>query len=119
MNVGIEMSTGDFFQAFRSSKPHLLPNDHPSCKSQQNEVKRVVEKLGLLYGSEEEKPSNFELPCEGGLEEDYVPVEEVLDGLEDMSKRSEALREAFKIFDKDRDGYIDAKELKWLGYECN
>ena len=32
--------------------------------------------------------------------------------LEDMSKRSELLHEAFKIFDEDGDGYIDAMELK-------
>ncbi|KAI4316174.1 hypothetical protein L6164_024180 [Bauhinia variegata] len=75
-------------------------------------AKKVVQKLGLLYGSEEEQHSSFELPCQGCLEEDDVPVEEVLDGLEDMSKRSELLREAFQIFDEDGDGYIDAMELK-------
>ena len=48
----------------------------------------------------------------GGLLDDEVPVEEVLGELEDMSKRSELLHEAFKIFDEDGDGYIDAMELK-------
>lgn len=77
-------------------------------------ARQVVEKLGLLYGSEEDKSSSgmFELPSQGGLEDEEVPVEEVLDGMEDMSKRSELLHEAFKIFDEDGDGYIDAMELK-------
>lgn len=133
---------GDFFQAFRcpqeSSKPDLDHN-HSLCNPQnvlkldekmvsalitvfgmenngrikRENARRVVEKLGLLYGSEEEKPSSgFELSGHGSLEEDEVPVEEVLTGFEDMSKRSELLREAFKIFDEDGDGYIDAMELK-------
>ncbi|XP_028802281.1 probable calcium-binding protein CML43 [Neltuma alba] len=133
---------GDFLQSFRRSQQGSNPQaDHNSsrcCKPQnvlklddkmvsalitvfgmQNDgrikkenARQVVEKLGLLYGSEEEKPSGFELPCHGGLEDEEVPVEEVLNGLEDMSKRSELLHEAFKIFDEDGDGYIDAMELK-------
>ncbi|XP_054789264.1 probable calcium-binding protein CML43 [Prosopis cineraria] len=132
---------GDFLQAFRCSQQSSEPQaDHnqPPCKPQnvlklddqmvsalitvfgmenngrikKETARQVVEKLGLLYGSEEEKPSGFELPDHGGLEDDEVPVEEVLNGLEDMSKRSELLHKAFKIFDEDGDGYIDAMELK-------
>lgn len=66
-------------------------------------AREVVEKLGL--GSRR----GFEL---GELMDDEVAVEEVLGELEDMSKRSELLHEAFKIFDEDGDGYIDAMELK-------
>lgn len=123
----------------QSSVSHL---DHTACKPQQNMLKlddkmvsalvtvfgmenngrikkesarQVVEKLGLMYGTSEgnnNKPlSGFELG-EGGLLDDEVPVEEALGELEDMSKRSELLHEAFKIFDEDGDGYIDAMELK-------
>lgn len=133
---------GDFLQAFKysppSSMPHLDHNHHPTCKPQnllklddnmvralvtvfgmenngrikKENARQVVEKLGLVHGSEEDKPSRFELRGEGGLEDDEVPVEEVLGELEDMSKRSALLHEAFKIFDEDGDGYIDAMELK-------
>lgn len=129
----------DFLHAFKcsppSSLPHLDHNHHPTCKPQnlikledkmvralvtvfgmqtngrikKENARQVVEKLGLMYGSKEDKPSRFELTGEG---DDEVPVEEVLGELEDMSKRSELLHEAFKIFDEDGDGYIDAMELK-------
>ena len=88
---------GDFLQALKcsskSSVSHLDHNYHDpsSCKPPSS--------------------SGFEL-AEGGLLDDEVPVEEVLGELEDMSKRSELLHEAFKIFDEDGDGYIDAMELK-------
>ncbi|GLT59592.1 hypothetical protein SLA2020_324030 [Shorea laevis] len=70
-------------------------------------ARQVVEKLGLVQGEEEK--TTFDLPC-GGLE-DEVPVEEVLGGMEDGLERN-LLREAFKIFDEDGNGFIDAKELK-------
>ncbi|KAG5034324.1 hypothetical protein AAZX31_04G076200 [Glycine max] len=73
-------------------------------------ARQVVEKLGLMY-DKSSSSSGFEL-TKGGLLDDEVPVEEVLGELEDMSKRSELLHEAFKIFDEDGDGYIDAMELK-------
>ncbi|RYQ85491.1 hypothetical protein Ahy_B10g105058 isoform C [Arachis hypogaea] len=126
----------DFLQAFKHSSPpssihdELDHNHHsPDCKPQNSlklddntvralmtvfgmqnngrikkeNARRVVEKLGLV----------FELHGDGGLlEGDEVPVEEVLGDLEDMSKRNELLHEAFKIFDEDGDGYIDAMELK-------
>ncbi|KAL1337869.1 hypothetical protein HN51_032561 [Arachis hypogaea] len=81
-------------------------------------ARRVVEKLGLVHDKDNNNkasssPSRFELHGDGGLlEGDEVPVEEVLGDLEDMSKRNELLHEAFKIFDEDGDGYIDAMELK-------
>ncbi|RYQ85489.1 hypothetical protein Ahy_B10g105058 isoform A [Arachis hypogaea] len=116
----------DFLQAFKHSSP---PSSIHDCKPQNSlklddntvralmtvfgmqnngrikkeNARRVVEKLGLV----------FELHGDGGLlEGDEVPVEEVLGDLEDMSKRNELLHEAFKIFDEDGDGYIDAMELK-------
>ncbi|KAJ7966013.1 Calcium-binding protein CML42 [Quillaja saponaria] len=130
---------GDLKQAFRSSEPDIAHN-HPTCEKSNNTLKldekmiqalitvfgmenngrikkenarKVVENLGLLYNHEDEsKGSSFELPCQVGFDNDEVPVEEVLDGMEDMSRRSELLREAFKIFDEDGDGYIEAVELK-------
>ncbi|MED6162937.1 hypothetical protein PIB30_075185 [Stylosanthes scabra] len=83
-------------------------------------ARQVVEKLGLVQDKNNNNnnkvsssPSRFELHGDGGLlEGDEVPVEEVLGELEDMSKRNELLHEAFKIFDEDGDGYIDAMELK-------
>ncbi|KAK7311810.1 hypothetical protein RJT34_10183 [Clitoria ternatea] len=124
----------------QSSEPHLDHNHHANCRPHENMLKldakmvsalvtvfgmenygrikkenarQVVEKLGLMHGIEKERPSSgFELGDECGLHGDEVPVEEVLGELEDISKRSELLHEAFKIFDEDGDGYIDAMELK-------
>lgn len=81
-------------------------------------ARRVVEKLGLVYSTtcddheeEEKQRGGFEVEEED--DEDEVGVEEVLGGLmEDVSKRKELLLEAFKIFDEDGDGYIEAVELK-------
>ncbi|XP_041018067.1 probable calcium-binding protein CML43 [Juglans microcarpa x Juglans regia] len=88
-------------------------------------ARRVVEMLGLIYSTppSEEDKSGFELPGEGVLDDDNeVPIEEeVLGGFEDASKQAakhlELLREAFKIFDEDGDGYIEAVELKRV-LEC-
>ncbi|XP_045805252.1 probable calcium-binding protein CML43 [Trifolium pratense] len=70
-------------------------------------ARQVVEKLGLIYGSDQKDNKAFQ-----DDDDEEVVVEEVLGELEDMSKRSELLLEAFKIFDEDGDGYIDAMELK-------
>ncbi|XP_050365742.1 probable calcium-binding protein CML43 [Argentina anserina] len=81
-------------------------------------AKRVVENLGLIcYEEENEDKSTFDLP--GDDDHDEVPVEEVLGELEsdDGSKRNEMLLEAFKIFDVDGDGFIEAVELKRV-LEC-
>ncbi|GLU01125.1 hypothetical protein SLE2022_184500 [Rubroshorea leprosula] len=69
---------------------------------------QVVEKLGLVQGEEEK--IMFDLP--GGGLEDEMPVEDMLGGMEDGLERNQLLREAFKIFDEDGNGFIDAKELK-------
>lgn len=74
-------------------------------KIKKEKARRVVENLGLIYGEEEK--SSFDLPGE-----EEVPVEEALGDLEDEKKRNELLREAFKIFDEDGNGFIEAKELK-------
>lgn len=74
-------------------------------------AKGVVEKLGLIQGEEEK--ARFDLPPgEGG---DEVAVEEVIGEMAEEAaagKQSELLREAFKIFDVDGDGFIDTVELK-------
>lgn len=76
-------------------------------------VCRVVEKLGLISHSKEDK-FGFDLPGE----DHEVTIEKVL-GEEihcaldqNDQKRNELLYEAFKIFDEDGNGYIDALELK-------
>ncbi|KAJ0030124.1 hypothetical protein Pint_12649 [Pistacia integerrima] len=79
-------------------------------KIKKEKARRVVEKLGLIYGEEEK--SCFDLPGE-----EEVPVEEALGEMEDEKKRNELLREAFKIFDEDGNGYIEATELKRV-LEC-
>ncbi|KAJ4848438.1 hypothetical protein Tsubulata_025881 [Turnera subulata] len=72
-------------------------------KIKKDKARRVVEQLGLIYSEEEA----------GGEKEDEVPVEEVLNGLEDgSSDRHQLLEEAFKIFDEDGNGYIEPVELK-------
>ncbi|KAL6207718.1 hypothetical protein ACLB2K_018672 [Fragaria x ananassa] len=67
-------------------------------------AKRVVKNLGLICYDEEDEDL------------DEVPVEEVLGELE-SDKRNEMLLEAFKIFDVDGDGFIEAVELKRV-LEC-
>ncbi|XP_004501206.1 calmodulin-like protein 3 [Cicer arietinum] len=131
----------DFLQAFKNSPQNSMSQHHnhdqheqtTTCKQQnmlnldermvsalvtvfgmenngkikKENARQVVEKLGLIYSSDQkEKVSEIE------DDDDEVGVEEVLGELEDMSKRSELLVEAFKIFDEDGDGYIDAMELK-------
>ncbi|KEH35999.1 EF hand calcium-binding family protein [Medicago truncatula] len=125
----------EFLQAFKNSPGNSVPHrDHLDQNHQQNMLKldkrmiralvtvfgmerngrikkenarQVVEKLGLIYGSDHNENKAFQ-----DDDEEEVVVEEVLGELEDMSKRSELLLEAFKIFDEDGDGYIDAMELK-------
>jgi len=125
----------EFLQAFKNSPRNSMPHhDHLDQNHQQNMLKldermiralvtvfgmetngrikkenarQVVEKLGLIYGSDQKENKVFQ-----DDDEEEVVVEEVLGELEDMSKRSELLLEAFKIFDEDGDGYIDAMELK-------
>lgn len=87
-------------------------------KIKKERAKKVVEKLGLIYN--EDDKSGFDLPGTGL--EDEVLVEEALGlGLGELDqegcKRDDLLREAFKIFDEDGNGYIDASELKRV-LEC-
>ncbi|KAL5782865.1 hypothetical protein ACOSP7_007894 [Xanthoceras sorbifolium] len=80
-------------------------------KIKKEKARRVVENLGLIYGEEEK--SRFDLPGDGFEDdEEEVLVEKVLVEMQEKSKRNELLREAFNIFDKDGNGYIDATELK-------
>ncbi|KAJ6925092.1 calmodulin-like protein 2 [Populus alba x Populus x berolinensis] len=81
-------------------------------KIKKEKARRVVEKLGLIYveGGGEEDQAIFDLP--GGADDEEVHVEEVLNGLEDGSDRHQLLQEAFKIFDENGNGYIEAVELK-------
>lgn len=126
----------EFLQAFKNSPPSSMP--HHNHHDQENILKldervvralvtvfgmenngrikkenarQVVEKLGLIYGCDQKDNKVFQ-DDEADDEDEEVVVEEVLGELEDMSKRSELLLEAFKIFDEDGDGYIDAMELK-------
>ncbi|KAK8991780.1 hypothetical protein V6N11_062773 [Hibiscus sabdariffa] len=79
--------------------------DQSNGRINKKKARQVVEKLGLVNQDEQ-------LDLAGELEEE-VPLEEVLlmEG-EDESKRNELLRKAFKIFDEDGNGFIDALELK-------
>lgn len=97
----------------------------------------MVEKLGLIRMDEEydhmeednvekyhdQSAGSFDLPGDDDGREE-VAVEAVLGGeeMEDCSKRSELLRQAFKIFDENGNGFIEAVELKrvleCLGLDC-
>ncbi|XP_065850938.1 calmodulin-like protein 2 [Euphorbia lathyris] len=76
-------------------------------------ARQVVEKLGLMYAGEEEGV----LTVAG--EEEEVAAEEVMSGLEleGSRKRKELLEEAFKIFDENGNGFIEANEVKRV-LEC-
>ena len=81
-------------------------------KIKKEKARRVVEKLGLIYveGGGEDDQASFDLP--GGVDDEEVPVDEVLNGLQEGSDRHQLLQEAFKIFDENGNGYIEAVELK-------
>ncbi|XP_058785097.1 calmodulin-like protein 6 [Vicia villosa] len=122
----------EFLQAFKNSPPSSMPHHdqenilkldermvralvtvfgmEANGRIKKENARQVVEKLGLIYGCDQKDNKVFQ---DDGEEDEEVVVEEVLGELEDMSsKRSELLVEAFKIFDEDGDGYIDAMELK-------
>ncbi|KAE8665244.1 putative calcium-binding protein CML43 [Hibiscus syriacus] len=83
--------------------------DQSNGRINKKKARQVVEKLGLV-GHDEQLTTSFDLAA--GLEEE-VPLEEVLRmEEEDGSTRNELLRQAFKIFDEDGNGFIDALELK-------
>lgn len=73
-------------------------------KIKKEKARQVVENLGLIYNDEEK--TRFDLP---GVD-DEMAVEEVIG--EQVSQQNELLREAFKIFDEDGNGYVEATELK-------
>ncbi|KAJ8758752.1 hypothetical protein K2173_000473 [Erythroxylum novogranatense] len=82
-------------------------------KIKKERARSVVEQLGLMYVEEEEKGKPGSVNVNSGTTvEDGVPVAEVLSSLEDGTGRHELLHQAFKIFDEDGNGYIDAVELK-------
>ncbi|KAJ6697644.1 EF-HAND CALCIUM-BINDING DOMAIN CONTAINING PROTEIN [Salix purpurea] len=62
--------------------------------------------------AEEEKMTRLVLTYPGGVDDEEVPVDEVLNGLQEGSDRHQLLQEAFKIFDENGNGYIEAVELK-------
>ncbi|XP_021729313.1 calmodulin-like protein 2 [Chenopodium quinoa] len=66
----------------------------------------VVKQLGLV---KEEEESSFDV-----LEEQLEANEVLLMELEEEEKREkqQLLRQAFLVFDEDKDGFIDAKEIK-------
>lgn len=78
--------------------------DQTNCRISKQKARQVVEKLGLVE-------DEFDLPG-GCVLEDDVAVEEMLGLGEDGSNRNELLRQAFRIFDEDGNGFIDALELK-------
>ncbi|XP_010051656.2 probable calcium-binding protein CML43 [Eucalyptus grandis] len=82
-------------------------------KMKKDRVHAVVKKLGLTGG--EENSLNCPDPCDGLKEE--IDAEDIVGGLEDASGRNEFLHEAFKIFDEDGNGFIEAVELKRV-LEC-
>ncbi|POO03891.1 Parvalbumin [Trema orientale] len=106
-------------------------------KIHKEKARRVVEKLGLIRMDEEydhmeevnvekyhdQSAGSFDLPGDDDGREE-VAVEAALGGeeMEDCSKRSELLRQAFKIFDENGNGFIEAVELKrvleCLGLDC-
>ncbi|WVZ19228.1 hypothetical protein V8G54_006550 [Vigna mungo] len=116
---------GDFLQTFKSSAQSSVSSDvdgsehawkgERMVKVDEKMVGALVTVFGMESNGRIKKESAREVVEKLGLGElmdDEEPLEEVLGELEDMSKRSELLHEAFKIFDEDGDGYIDAMELK-------
>ncbi|KAJ9184178.1 hypothetical protein P3X46_007944 [Hevea brasiliensis] len=79
-------------------------------KIKKKNARQVVEKLGLTYGEEEEEEE--EEGNKSAAVDDEMAVEEVLHGLEKGSERQHLLHEAFKIFDENGNGHIEAVELK-------
>lgn len=91
--------------------------DQSNGRINKKKARQVVEKLGLVdhTGGDEQLDASFDLVAGagGGVLEEEVSVEEVLlMEEEDGSKRNELLRQAFKIFDEDGNGFIDAVKQK-------
>ncbi|KAG4195360.1 hypothetical protein ERO13_A06G107200v2 [Gossypium hirsutum] len=92
--------------------------DQSNGRINKKKARQVVEKLGLVdhTGEDEQLDASFDLAAGAGGDglEEEVSVEEVLlmEEEEDGSKRNKLLRQAFKIFDEDGNGFIDAVELK-------
>ncbi|KAJ8616919.1 hypothetical protein MRB53_013105 [Persea americana] len=72
----------------------------------------VVEKLGLIGGNEE--GLGFELL---GGSKDELRADEIMGATEDGLQQAELMRQAFMVFDKDGDGFIEANEVKSV-LEC-
>ncbi|KAI3407315.1 uncharacterized protein J3R85_021110 [Psidium guajava] len=124
VNSELPPSKVDPGPACRTTKPTLF--DGPTIqaltavfgmeangKIKKDSVRVVVEKLGLTGGKE--NSPNCPDPCDGLKEE--VDAEDVIGGLEDASGQSELLHQAFTIFDKDGNGFIEAVEPKRV-LEC-
>ncbi|XP_059461876.1 probable calcium-binding protein CML43 [Corylus avellana] len=117
---------GDVLHAFGSSRPPSAAAAHHDHDRQSGRKvdDSMVRALITVFGMENDgrikkekvrgvaEKLGFEVDDEGDGDGDEVAVEEVLGGMEEVGKRKELLHEAFKIFDEDGDGYIEAVELK-------
>jgi Ca2+-binding EF-hand superfamily protein len=115
---------GDVLHAFGSSRPpSAVPADHDHERQSARKVDDpMVRALITVFGMEnngrikKEKARRvaeklgFEVDDEGDGDDDGDEV--AVEGMEEVGKRKELLHEAFKIFDEDGDGYIEAVELK-------
>lgn len=72
----------------------------------------VVEKLGLIGGDED--GVGFDLL---GELEDELRADEIVGTTEDGLRQAELIHQAFMVFDKDGDGFIEASEVKGV-LEC-
>ncbi|XP_010265143.1 PREDICTED: probable calcium-binding protein CML45 [Nelumbo nucifera] len=80
-----------------SQKSNAKGDDGRLCR---RDVEEVINKLGLLYNPHGDK-------IQDGLSSD-----EVSKVFEDKEPSLEEVKDAFDVFDNNRDGFIDAKELQ-------
>ncbi|XXG52494.1 hypothetical protein AAC387_Pa03g0814 [Persea americana] len=109
-----EISSSDNCNTCRkliSSKTAQSPDTHKRVLSAED-VQTVIERLGLDGFCEEAEQKK----CR-----DCSVVDGVFQLLEDKEASMGELKEAFSVFDKNRDGFIDAEELQMVicGLEMN
>ncbi|KAJ4960567.1 hypothetical protein NE237_020477 [Protea cynaroides] len=84
----------------RLDKQLILDGKVDDEKLHRGEVEMVMEKLGICCDPDGDK-----------LQE-KLGLDELLNLFEEKDPTSEEVKEAFKVFDENRDGYIDAEELQ-------
>lgn len=111
MNISYPVTLSSFQFYFQALQKFLFPKAagtkkscDPDEKLNQEELKIVMEQLGVGHDSDDEELLHQEQMLLG--------AEEFSRLFEEEEPSLEELKEAFDVFDENNDGYIDAKDLQ-------